>query len=93
MKTSFNKLTHLVLSSTDTDKIIAILECQAGDDISIKDRLIQAIREDLDAETVLVDDFDIDPRLMYDPFEFSAKVLRDGDWFYEDFYLTSTQMY
>ena len=46
MKTSFDRLTHLVLFNEDINKVAAIIECEAGEDIDISERVKQAIKDD-----------------------------------------------
>lgn len=92
MKTNFTKENFLVLTNNE-NKIVAIIQCQKGQQ-DISEKLIQAIGEDYDTESVkildkeetVLNDFDYE-------FDFTARIITDGDKYKENFSLTFTQVY
>jgi hypothetical protein len=90
MKTNFNKLTHLILT-TGNDRIIAIIKCKAGLH-HLKDKLIQSISENFDANQVILQaDITI---VEYKTIHiFKANIYSDGESTEEYFKLTNTPIY
>lgn len=92
MKTNFTKQNHIVLTNNE-NKIIAIIKCETGAQ-NITEKLIQAISEDYDANSVdiineentCLNDYDYE-------YDFKASYLLDGDRFSENFTMTFTNIY
>lgn len=92
MKTNFTKENFLVLTN-DESKIVAIIQCQRGEqDITAK--LIQAISEDYDTESVKILDNGEKVLIDFDyEFDFTARIIADGNKSKEKFTLTFTAVY
>jgi hypothetical protein len=90
MKTNFKKQSHLVFT-TGNDKIIAIIECDAGLQ-HLKDKIIQSISENFDADQVVLQtDVTI---IEYEVIHiFKAKIYSDDESTEEYFKLTNTPIY
>ena len=104
MKTNFTKENFLVLTNIE-NKIVAIIQCKSGEQ-NITDKLVKAISEDYDANTVIfcnenekVDDFleisDYKTILDDNDYEHNFKVIitTDGDELETEFTLTFSHVY
>jgi predicted nucleotide-binding protein len=99
MKTNFTNQRFLVLTTED-DKIIAIINCESGEN-DISEKLEQAIREEYDADEIVINAVLINGRETLNPVneydynvKFKADIISpDYDTDTEKFTLTRTEIY